>query len=70
MMTGFLEPSAGTAVICGRDIRTDMNAIYSLMGVCPQHDLLWDTLTGARLVGVGALVGLGLGRREAAGGWQ
>jgi hypothetical protein len=24
-----------------------MDAIYSLMGVCPQHDLLWETLTGA-----------------------
>jgi hypothetical protein len=46
MMTGFLEPSTGTAVICGKDIRTDMNAIYTIMGVCPQHDLLWDSLTG------------------------
>ena len=23
-----------------------MADIYALMGVCPQHDLLWDTLTG------------------------
>jgi ABC-type multidrug transport system ATPase subunit len=23
-----------------------MDAIYHLMGVCPQHDLLWETLTG------------------------
>ena len=23
-----------------------MADIYAMMGVCPQHDLLWDTLTG------------------------
>jgi hypothetical protein len=43
-----LEPSAGTALIGGYDITKDMDAIYSLMGVCPQHDLLWETLTGGR----------------------
>lgn len=30
----------------GLDIRSDMADIYAMMGVCPQHDLLWDTLTG------------------------
>jgi hypothetical protein len=25
-----------------------MDNIYSLMGVCPQHDLLWATLTGSQ----------------------
>ncbi len=29
----------------GYDIRNEMGSIYSLMGVCPQHDLLWETLT-------------------------
>jgi ABC-type multidrug transport system ATPase subunit len=46
MMVGLIEPSEGTAVIGGHDITKDMDAIYTLMGVCPQHDLLWDTLTG------------------------
>lgn len=23
-----------------------MADIYAMMGVCPQHDLLWETLTG------------------------
>jgi hypothetical protein len=36
-----------------------MDAIYSLMGVCPQHDLLWDTLTGREhLTFYGRLKGL------------
>lgn len=46
IMTGFTEPSGGTAIITGRDIRDNMRDIYSSMGVCPQHDLLWDNLTG------------------------
>ena len=37
---------AGTATVEGLDIRSDMADIYAMMGVCPQHDLLWETLTG------------------------
>jgi ABC-type multidrug transport system ATPase subunit len=43
---GLIEPSGGSAMIGGYDITKEMDDIYSLMGVCPQHDLLWGTLTG------------------------
>ena len=46
MLVGLLEPSGGTALIEGQNICTDMASIYSMMGVCPQHDLLWESLTG------------------------
>jgi ABC-type multidrug transport system ATPase subunit len=46
MMIGLVPPTSGTAYIHGMDIKTDMDAIYTNMGVCPQHDLLWETLTG------------------------
>lgn len=46
MMEGFLEPTSGSVVIAGYDTQSDMSTIYSFMGACPQHDLLWDTLTG------------------------
>lgn len=46
MMTGLLAPTSGTAYIGGMDIQTDMDKIYTSMGVCPQHDLTWETLTG------------------------
>lgn len=29
----------------GLSIRQDMGLIYSLLGVCPQHDLLWEQLS-------------------------
>lgn len=42
-----------------------MSQIYSLMGVCPQHDLLWEQLTGEEhLIFYGRLKGLtGVGRQ-------
>ncbi|KAJ1401641.1 P-loop containing nucleoside triphosphate hydrolase [Sesbania bispinosa] len=46
MMIGLTKPTSGTAFVQGLDIRTDMDGIYTSMGVCPQHDLLWETLTG------------------------
>ncbi|OIS97179.1 PREDICTED: ABC transporter A family member 7-like isoform X2 [Nicotiana attenuata] len=46
MMIGLIKPSSGTAYAQGMDIRTDMDMIYTNMGVCPQHDLLWENLTG------------------------
>ncbi|OVA13317.1 ABC transporter-like [Macleaya cordata] len=46
MVIGLTTPTSGTAFIQGLDIHTDMDRIYSSMGVCPQHDLLWESLTG------------------------
>jgi len=45
MLVGFSQPTQGTALVEGFDIRTEMDRIYSLMGVCPQHDVMWETLT-------------------------
>ncbi|XP_070199001.1 phospholipid-transporting ATPase ABCA3-like isoform X2 [Littorina saxatilis] len=45
MLTGFLPPTAGTAYVHGMDIRTDMPAIRQSLGLCPQHDVLFGSLT-------------------------
>ncbi|KAI8537563.1 hypothetical protein RHMOL_Rhmol09G0033700 [Rhododendron molle] len=45
MMIGLTRPSAGTAFVDGLNIQTDMKRVYTSMGVCPQHDLLWELLT-------------------------
>ncbi|KAF0913256.1 hypothetical protein E2562_020407, partial [Oryza meyeriana var. granulata] len=44
MMTGLVKPTSGTSYVHGMDM--DMDHIYTNMGVCPQHDLLWEPLTG------------------------
>ncbi|CAH2064986.1 unnamed protein product [Thlaspi arvense] len=45
-MTGLVKPTSGSAFVHGLDICKDMDKVYTSMGVCPQHDLLWETLTG------------------------
>ena len=45
MLTGLLSPTSGTAKIFGLDIEDDMDILRRSMGVCPQHDILFDTLT-------------------------
>lgn len=45
MLTGVLEPSEGTAKICGFDIKTEIDEIRKVMGVVPQFDILWGELT-------------------------
>eukprot|EP00741_Cyanophora_paradoxa_P000096 tig00000057_g92.t1 len=46
MLCGFHMPTHGTAVINGMDVLHDVDDIHAVMGVCPQHDLLWENLTG------------------------
>lgn len=45
MLTGMINPSSGTAIIDGKDIRKEMNSIRSTIGFCPQHNILFDSLT-------------------------
>lgn len=46
MMIGFTKPTSGNAFVQDFSIHTDMENIYSSMGVCPQNDMLWEMLTG------------------------
>ncbi|VVB04503.1 unnamed protein product [Arabis nemorensis] len=46
IMTGLVKPTSGAAFVRGLDICKNMDRAYTSMGVCPQHDLLWETLTG------------------------
>lgn len=65
MMMGILEPTAGTAVLCGHDIRTEPEAAKALTGYLPDHPYLYDKLTGSEFLAfVGGLHGLD--RRECA----
>lgn len=45
MLIGMINPTSGTAIIDGKDIRKDMNLIRSSIGFCPQHNILFDNLT-------------------------
>ncbi|XP_078606520.1 ATP-binding cassette sub-family A member 2-like isoform X1 [Branchiostoma floridae x Branchiostoma japonicum] len=45
ILTGLFPPTAGSATIYGHDIRTDMLEIRKSLGMCPQHNVLFDKLT-------------------------
>ncbi|XP_063003331.1 phospholipid-transporting ATPase ABCA7 [Elgaria multicarinata webbii] len=45
ILTGLLPPSSGTAYVLGRDICSEMDTIRKTMGMCPQHNVLFDILT-------------------------
>lgn len=45
MLTGMLRPTAGSALVGGHDVRAELAAVRSSLGLCPQHNILFDELT-------------------------
>lgn len=45
MLTGMMAPTSGTALMDGLDINKQMDRIRSVLGFCPQYDILFDELT-------------------------
>jgi ATP-binding cassette subfamily A (ABC1) protein 3 len=45
MLTGLITSTSGSAEVFGTDIFEDMSTIRQFLGVCPQHDILFDLLT-------------------------
>ena len=45
MLTGLFNISEGDVKVFGLDITKDTQEARSLIGVCPQHDVLFDLLT-------------------------
>ncbi|KAF3697971.1 ATP-binding cassette sub-family A member 7 [Channa argus] len=45
ILTGLFPPTSGTALINGYDIHTDMDNIRKYLGMCPQHNVLFNELT-------------------------
>uniref|UniRef100_V5I8B4 ATP-binding cassette sub-family A member 3 n=1 Tax=Anoplophora glabripennis TaxID=217634 RepID=V5I8B4_ANOGL len=45
MLTGMITPTAGTATVNGYDIRTEMDGVRNSLGLCPQHNIIFDDLT-------------------------
>lgn len=45
MLTGMFSPTSGTAYLNGHDIRTNIEGVRQSMGLCPQHNVLFDEMT-------------------------
>ena len=46
MMQGFLSATAGSILIEGCSVHSSRAGPAGLVGICPQHDLVWAGLTG------------------------
>ncbi|RZB38621.1 ATP-binding cassette sub-family A member 3-like, partial [Asbolus verrucosus] len=45
MITGMFPPTNGTAIVNGYDVRTSIGRVRDSMGLCLQHNVLFDNLT-------------------------
>jgi ABC-type multidrug transport system ATPase subunit len=45
MLTGLIPPTSGDATIFGNRISTDLAEIRKFLGVCPQHNTIWDRIS-------------------------
>ena len=45
VLTGLLTPTEGNVIINGYSILTDIGTIRDNLGICPQHNVLFDRLT-------------------------
>jgi ABC-type multidrug transport system ATPase subunit len=68
--TGVLPPSGGDALVYGESLSTPggIDRIRSIMGVCPQFDVLWQELTGFEHLYIYGRVKVGKGCPSGAGG--
>jgi len=49
-LLGFHKPTSGTARIYGKDIRTHLREVRSLIGYMPENDSFIASMTGVRFV--------------------
>eukprot|EP00698_Gefionella_okellyi_P026217 TRINITY_DN9910_c0_g1_i1.p1 TRINITY_DN9910_c0_g1~~TRINITY_DN9910_c0_g1_i1.p1 ORF type:complete len:919 (-),score=142.57 TRINITY_DN9910_c0_g1_i1:87-2843(-) len=45
ILTGLIPLSSGSVNIAGYSVEKDISTVRRLIGICPQHDVLWDDLT-------------------------
>jgi len=45
MLSGMLPVDEGDAIVYGMSVRKDMTSIRKILGVCPQHDVIWSQMT-------------------------
>ena len=45
ILSGTMEPTNGSTSILGLDLQSELDEIRKSLGVCPQHNVLYDTMT-------------------------
>jgi len=65
MLTGANSITEGDAHIYGYSVKRESDSVRSILGVCPQHDILWDTLSAGEHIEIFAAL-KGVPKRERA----
>jgi len=47
IISGLFSPSHGILKLYGFDGRSEMSHIHQIIGICPQHDILWPEMTAS-----------------------
>eukprot|EP00761_Pharyngomonas_kirbyi_P012331 gb/GECH01012358.1/.p1 GENE.gb/GECH01012358.1/~~gb/GECH01012358.1/.p1 ORF type:complete len:1006 (+),score=219.67 gb/GECH01012358.1/:1-3018(+) len=55
-LTGCLTPTSGDALIYGYSVVNELSAVQSMMGICPQHDILWNDVTAFEHIWIFSLI--------------
>lgn len=50
MLTGLFPPTSGDAYVYGYSIKHKIREVQKMIGVCPQHNILWPDLTARQHV--------------------
>jgi len=45
ILTGLYKPTKGDCIVHGHSLKNNLASVQKLIGVCPQHNILWDELT-------------------------
>jgi len=45
LLTGLFPPTSGAAAVYGHSVSDDLGGARKVLGVCPQHDVLFESLT-------------------------
>jgi len=45
LISGLFAPTKGTALVNGYDINSNMENVRKSLGLCPQHNMLFNKLT-------------------------
>ena len=45
MLTGLFPPSEGHITVFGKDIVDNLEDVRAMIGICPQHDILWNEMS-------------------------
>jgi ATP-binding cassette subfamily A (ABC1) protein 3 len=49
VLTGLHHLTGGSVMIGGYDVTRNQDLVRRLVGICPQHDILWDVRYASRV---------------------